>query len=320
MSSRSARVARPAVVSIVCVSHQSRSYILGALASAQTSAQASGLDFEAIVVDNASTDGTADLVRAACPWVRLICNPVNVGFGRANNQAFELATGSILVLLNPDATLDPDAVAQLVTFLQQEPRAAAVAPSLRGPGSSESAGMLPGLRSIAGHFLLLNRLLPEDRGGAWRGLLLRRTPETGPRRVEWVSGAAMALDATAVRAVGGFDPGIFLYAEDLDLCERFAAAERSVWLLPSATGSHLTAGSQGRHSTGWVDGVHGYYRARSGRARLALFDFIMAGGLAVRGVGTGRGRSREELIHRRNMRAGARRAVSLLYASLAGRG
>lgn len=272
------------------------------------------------MVDNASSDGTADLVRDACPWARLIRNDRNIGFGRANNQAFEVAGGEVLLLLNPDATLDPPAIGELVAFLRTHPVAAAVAPSLSGPGRSESAGMSPGLRSLAGHFLLVNRLLRGERGGAWRGLLLRRVRGMRPRRVDWVSGAAVALDAAAVRAAGGFDPRIFLYAEDVELCERLRAAGRSVWLLPSATGSHLIGGSQGRRSTGWVDGIHGFYRNRASRARVALFDLVLVVGLALRSGPLRSGATAEDRIHRDNMRAAARRAAQLLYGSVTGRG
>lgn len=272
------------------------------------------------MIDNASTDGTADLVRDACPWVHLVRNPANEGFGRANNRAFQIASGRVLLLLNPDATLDREAVGRLYAFLREHRDAAAVAPSLRGPGRSESTGMQPGIRSLAGHFLLLNRLLPRDRGGAWRGLLLRRRNGERPRPVDWVSGAAMALNADAVRDVGGFDPQIFMYAEDVDLCDRLRAAGYSVWLLPNATGHHLIAGSQGRRSTLWVDALHGYYRARAGRSRLALFDLIMVGGLVLRGIPSLRTGSAEQRLHRDNMRAGARRAFRLLYGSVAGKG
>ncbi len=161
-----------------------------------------------MLVDNKPGDGTADAALEVAPEARVIRNDENVGFGRACNQGFAIATADWWLLLNPDATLDERALAHLVAFAEAHPGAGAVAPIITGAGldRAESAGMQPGLRSAIGHFWLLNRLLPGDRGGPWRGLQLHRRLDLGPRKVEWASGGALLLRPAAVRAVGGSTP------------------------------------------------------------------------------------------------------------------
>jgi N-acetylglucosaminyl-diphospho-decaprenol L-rhamnosyltransferase len=163
-----------AVVSVVIVTYDSRTQVDEAIASAETAIARVGRRAQVVVVDNASSDGTADHVAEHHPSVELLRNATNIGFGRANNQAFERCVGSTWLLLNPDARLDPGALAILIDALAARPTVALVAPGIDGPGSAESAGMLPGIRSAVGHFLFVNRLPVLGRRGPWRGFQLRR--------------------------------------------------------------------------------------------------------------------------------------------------
>lgn len=309
-------------LTVVCVTYHSADLAPSALRSALTASAAARMSTEVIVVDNASQDGTADAVAAAIPEVTLIRNTVNVGFGSANNQAFEVARGRWWLLLNPDATLDPDAVAHLIEAMTTDPRLAVVGPSVRGAGigGAESAGMLPGIRSLAGHFLFINRLLPPGSGGPWRGFQVRPWKRSGLQEVEWVSAAAVLLRPEAVRQVGGFDAAIFLYGEDLDLCARLLQRGWRLALVPGAQATHAIGGSQAAGSTGWVDGIDQFLRRRGmTRFSRAVCFVCMAAGLAFRGLpwpGADSPRRRADSLR---MRCSATRAMAIAVASAAGR-
>ena len=298
-------------VSVVIVTFNSRDLVGAAIESAGEAARADGLAAETIVVDNLSTDGTADVVASAHPEVVLIRNDRNDGYGAGNNVAFRRATGRWWLLLNPDARVDPGTLRLLVAALAGHPGLAAVGPSITGAGTgeAESAGELPGLRSLTAHFLFLNRLLPGDRGGAWRGWQLRAGRTPGLRSAGWLSGAVLLLRPEAIQAVGGFDESIFLYGEDVELGYQL---ERRGWRLAvegRATATHAIGGSQGPASARWIGGIDAYLvrRGRSGLARRACM-LVIALGLGIRAVASALGRGADR-SHRIRLRAGAMEAA-----------
>jgi GT2 family glycosyltransferase len=301
-------------LTVICVTYRSRELAPEALRSALASAASAGLTSELIVVDNASDDGTAEAVSTALPNAIVIQNPLNVGFGAANNQAFEVARGRWWLLLNPDASIAEDGVGELIGAMTANPKLAIAAPSVAGAGmgGAESAGMLPGIRSLAGHFLFVNRLLPPGRGGAWGGFQLRPGVGNGLQDAEWVSAAAALLRPEAVRAVGGFDPSIFLYGEDLDLCARLRTGGWSLAVVPRAHAFHRIGGSQHSASTRWLDGLDQFLVRRGvPRWRRAVAFAIVAIGLGLRAVAAMAPGGEAHIAHRRRMRAGAMRALAI---------
>jgi GT2 family glycosyltransferase len=314
----------PADLTVICVTYRSREWVVASLNSAVAAAAHAGLSHELIVVDNASDDGTADEVVSRFPGAVVIRNTDNVGFGAANNQAFDIARGAAWLLLNPDAVVEPGAIDALLQALAEDPRLAVAGPGVRGAGigEAESAGMLPGIRSLAGHFLFLNRLMPAGAGGAFRGFQTRGRPSVSTDHVEWVSGAVMLVRPSAIREVGGFDPSIFMYGEDLDLCGRLLARKWRIGLVPGARASHAIGGSQGPGSTAWLDGIENHLvRQHAARWRRGLCFLIIGMGLAVRALPwRGSGPSAARRAHRVRMRAGAWRALTFARGSLAGRG
>lgn len=302
---------RPSLVSVIQVTYNSAAFAVSSLESAVEAAQWAGVEHELIVVDNASADGTSGLVRRRWPHATVVANRENVGFARANNQAFERATGDLLLLLNPDALLAPAALATLVAFLGDHPAAGAVAPALDAPwpGGPEGAGMAPGVRSTIGHYLFVNRLLPGDAGGPWRGVMLQQRRHLGPRRADWLSGAVLLARAEAVRAAGGFDPSYFLYSEDVDFGARLRGAGWELWTVPAARALHVKAGSQGRVSTRWVDAAHDHYARGAGAAAVLVHDLVMAAGMSARALPLALGdRTAEGRIRARTVSSSARRA------------
>lgn len=311
------RIANRQLTAIV-VTYNSADIVGAALTSLRTSADLAHVGLETIVVDNASDDATVAVVRRTDPGAIVIENGKNVGFGAANNQAFDIAHGEYWLLLNPDATLDRHAITDLLAFLDERVDAGAVAPSVEsaGAGGAESSGMAPSLRSIAGHFLFLNRLLPGEWGGPYRGLQLHHRRGPKARRVEWLGAMAVLLRPAAVRQVGGFDASIFLYGEDVDLGIRMCGAGWTLWILPETRAWHLVAASQGGVNTRWVDAVHDLYARRAGSIRMILFDAMLAAGLGLRALVTASDASGSGDLHRRRVRASAHRAVRLLHGSV----
>jgi N-acetylglucosaminyl-diphospho-decaprenol L-rhamnosyltransferase len=302
----------PVNVTAIVVTWQSRGDIEGVLASIDAAFAAQGIAGSILVVDNASTDDTVAWLRANRPDVAVIEAPENEGFGRANNRAFEVAVGDVWLLVNPDARLGSDTIIGLIDGLRHEPRIGAVAARLSAPGEAESAGMLPSARSGAGHFLFLNRLLPGGRGGPWRGVQLRRQPPGRLVAVEWASAAVLALRPAAVRAIGGFDPTIFLYGEDVDFGARLGFAGWGIRLATDAVASHAIGGSSDPRSTRWLDGFDDAM-VRAGRSRPSRMGFFATAaiGLLIRAaiarfVARGPGRRRSD-----RFLPGARRAAIL---------
>ena len=311
-------------LAVICVTYRSRELAPTAIHSARVAAQSAGLSCEIIVVDNASDDGTADAVATAVPEAIVIRNTANVGFGAANNQAFKVARGRWWVLLNPDASLDPDAVTRLTEAMSADARLAVAGPSVAGAGmgGAESAGMLPGIRSLAGHFLFVNRILPPGRGGGWRGFQVR--PGVGQHRqeVEWISAAAALVRPEAIRAIGGFDASIFLYGEDLDLSARLVAAGWRLAIVPRARATHAIGGSQGPSSTRWLDGLHTFLVRRGVPRWKRSIDFaIVSLGLGLRAAAAVVVPGDDARVaHRRRMRAGAMRAMAIAISGTSARG
>jgi GT2 family glycosyltransferase len=283
--------ARIADIAVVTVTYNSGRDAVEALRSAAASATAAGLSVQLVAVDNASRDGSADVVEAAIPEARVIRRGSNDGFGVANNDAFEATRADAFLLINPDARVEIPALGRLAELLSSDPGAGFASPTIRGPGSVESAGMHPSIRSLLAHYAGLNRLLPDGGRGPWRGLALpgRKTPEPVP--VDWASGAAIMIRADAITRSGGFDPAIFLYGEDIDLCRRIRDAGYGGWLVPTAVAWHSIGGSSDEAvSTRWIDGLHRVYARDGGRLlrmRLVAFDLVLAGGTGLRALAAG---------------------------------
>jgi rhamnosyltransferase len=302
-------------VSIIIVTYQSEAHVASACESAFAAATHAGLEVELLVVDNASSDHSVEIVRQLFPTAIVIENSDNRGYGAACNQALDRATGDYWLLLNPDAVLAQDSLERLHAFLAAHPEAAAVGGRTLGgsQGRIESAGMAPSLRSIAGHFLLLNRVL---RRGPWSGYFVQRGAMSIPIRVDWASAAVLLVRPSAIKAIGGFDATIFLYGEDVDLGIRFNRAGWQVWLDPSATAKHLGGGSQPAGSARWVDGTLEVVRRQSGRGAAWIAAAMITAGLAARSVLITLGLDGvHEPTHARVMSAGTRRA----FAHLTGR-
>jgi N-acetylglucosaminyl-diphospho-decaprenol L-rhamnosyltransferase len=190
---------------------------------------------EVFVVDNASADDSAAMVRKRFPWVRLIENRENVGFAQGNNQAIQQATGRYVLLLNPDTLVHSGALDALLSFLQTHPRAgAAGARLLNSDGTLQPAChpmLTPGREFWRLSFL--DSILPRAT------YPMTRWDTATPRRVEVIKGACLLVRRAALDQVGVLDDSYFMYTEEVDLCYRLAEAGWELWYVPAAVVTHF---------------------------------------------------------------------------------
>lgn len=192
---------------------------------------------ETFVVDNASADGSAAMVRERYPWVHLILNTENIGFARANNQAIAASHGRYVLLLNSDAQLAPDAVAAMLCHLETDPRAGIAGVCQVYPDGRQQFcyGRFPTLWREARTLFGLHRwdLTPFD-------------DLHQPRPVDWVSGACLMARRAMLNQIGLLDESFFMFGEEVDLCLRAVRAGWKVILVPSTPIVHAHAGSTGK--------------------------------------------------------------------------
>ena len=209
--------------------------------------ECAGLDWDAVVVDNASTDGSATCVTDFSPRVTLAQNTENVGFGRAVNQAMAVSRAPLLLVINPDCQLRAGALSALRAVLDAEPSCAVAGPRLLDPdgGVQGSARGDPDmLTGIFGRTGGLRALLPST-PTARRNVVVEQALASGAASVavDWVSGACMLIRAAALRAVGGFDEQYFLYWEDADVCRRLRQQGYQIRYVPAGVAVHAVGRS-----------------------------------------------------------------------------
>ena len=300
-------------LSIIIVSWNVRELLRGCLASLTTddrrltTAESSSVvrrpsSVEIIVIDNASSDGSAAMVAAEFPQVRLIANADNRGFTGGNNQGIAVAQGRYVFFLNPDTVVMGDALATMVAYMEAHPDVGVIGPQLRyGDGSLQSSRRrFPTFRSalfestpLAWHWPdnpWARRYRMEDQGSGIRsqGTGDRGQDEVGAdslglagEEVDWLVGAALLTRRNVLDQVGVFDEGYFMYSEELDWCRRVKTAGWRVVYLPSAQIIHYEGKSSeqvvaARHIRFQTSKVR-YFRKFHGRlAADALRAFLLA--------------------------------------------
>jgi len=212
-------------LAVIIVSHQVRDLLRACLLSVRAQRPA---PHEIWVVDNASTDGSAALVAAEFPEVRLVTSEENLGFGRANNLAMARADADVFALVNPDTVLPPDALATALETFERHPDAGIVGVALENPDGTRqpSRFAFPDLANLLVESLGLHRVLARV-GFATTSRAPERDGAETPSA--WVSGACLLATRRLFEQTGGFDERLFLYGEELDWCWRARAAGHSVW-------------------------------------------------------------------------------------------
>lgn len=234
-------------LSIIIVNWNTKELLRNCLKSVY--AETDGMTFEVFVVDNGSTDASAEMVERQFPHATLLRNRDNVGFAKASNQAMRLGRGRHTLLLNSDMVLQGQALRRMVEFMEQYPEAGVVGCHLTNQeGILELSCRSFPTPSVAVFLNYpLGRILPPER--TFRGYLLSDWDHASIREVDWVTGACLLARRESIKDVGLLDEDYFMFAEDLDWCYRMKLSKWKVFYLPSATGVHVKGASY-RNETG----------------------------------------------------------------------
>jgi hypothetical protein len=274
-------------VSVIVVNWNLKEFLEGCLDSIE--AFRGSLDVEVIVVDNASADGSQQMVKSRFPGVKLIENSDNAGFSRANNQAIDLAAGRYFFLLNNDALLFEHSLPRLVEFMDSHPRVGICGPRVVNEDMTlqiRSKGRYPSVGTALGHFFLPASL--QQHGQRPRGFYEFKD-DLQSRPVDWVSGCALMARREAVAQVGMLDADVFMYCEDVDWCYRMRRAGWQVYYVPAATVLHYMGRSmkkqKGRKVGAHKAGLVAFYSKYHGRGSAALFKAVLWAGYGVQALG-----------------------------------
>ncbi len=253
------------LLSIVVVSWETQTLLNDCLHSLYDDPEV--VQWRIIVIDNASTDGSAEMIAREFPQVHLIRNSANFGFARANNQGIRASTGRYVLLLNSDTIVPPGALLALIQFMNDHPEAGACGPRLARADGSTQPFAFGGDPTPA--YLLArgwNRLIFQRALHDWE------THES--QSVDWLSGACLLARRDALEQVGGFDEKFFMYFEDNDLCLRLRRAGWKIFYNPTVTITHFGGASvsQNPARTRWYDASLRYFYSKhySPMARAAL--------------------------------------------------
>ena len=228
-------------LSVIIVSWNARGYLRDCLDSIYKTA--GQLECEIVVVDNASTDGSADMVATEFPVVKLIRSPQNLGFAKANNLGLKAASGSWLALVNSDVVIHPNCFQELVSFMEMHEEVGLVGPKIFGGDGllQRTCRRLPTVWNTTCRMLALDAIL--SRWSLFSGREMRHWKHEDQAEVEVLSGCFWLARREAVEKVGVLDERFFFYAEDVDWCKRFREAGWKVMFMPRATATHFGGGS-----------------------------------------------------------------------------
>jgi N-acetylglucosaminyl-diphospho-decaprenol L-rhamnosyltransferase len=268
---------------IVIVAYRSRDLLRACLDSLRAHPPEGGA--RTVVVDNASGDGTVEMVRSEYPEVELHASGENLGFAAATNLGARSGRAPYVLALNPDTAVTEGALDTALAAISSRPEVAVVGPRLLRPdGTLDHAAKrsFPTPLSALGHFTGVGR-----RRGAMGPLADYRAPgiERGP--VDAVNGACMLIRRSAFEQVGGLDEGYWMYMEDLDLSYRLAQAGYTSYYEPDATVTHIKGGTTGgerspRLNWAFHRGMYRFYRAHYASERRWPVNLAVYAGIAVK--------------------------------------
>ncbi|MXW81522.1 MAG: glycosyltransferase [Gemmatimonadetes bacterium] len=231
-------------LSIVFLNYNTRDLTRQALNSVLAAAE--GLTVEIFVVDNASVDGSADMVAEEFPQVKLICNEANVGFAAGNNVALRQVTGEYVLLINTDTIVRRDALRTMVEFLDAHPEAGACGCKILDPDGTLQLDSRRGFPTPLAAFCKmsgLSRFFPKHPLIAHYHMTYLDPEQTA--EVEVLSGSCMMVRKAAMDQVGLLDEDYFMYGEDIDWCYRFHQAGWKIYYVPTTSIIHFR-GESGR--------------------------------------------------------------------------
>jgi GT2 family glycosyltransferase len=264
-------------LSVVIVNWNTREFLSRCLRSVYDSTL--DLDFEVIVVDNGSTDGSQEMVRQEFPGVSLIVNTENKGFAKANNQAIRRSRGRHVLLLNSDAFVRENTIEHTVAFMDGHPEAGMAGCKLLFENGrlQSSCYAFPTLFTEFFIAVGLDRLFPRSRLFGMYGMTYWDFDDI--REVDVIMGAFMLVRATAIDEVGLMDERFFMYSEEADWCYRFRDAGWKIYFYPHVEAVHLGGGSTRRVRAEMLICLYGsrieFFRKHHGKLPARLLKLVI---------------------------------------------
>jgi GT2 family glycosyltransferase len=298
-------------LSVIIVNWNTRDYLASCLSSIHENL--SGPDTQVVVVDNASADGSAQMVRDRFPGARLVANTENRGFAGGVNDGIAVARGEHILILNPDIILRKDVVEGLITYIDKHPDCGAVMPLLRNEDGTVQKGYVRRFPTLMQVLLFATALQPY---ASRRQNLVNRyleAPSTGGdvAEVEQIPGAFLLTTREVVRTVGVFDEAYRLFFEDVDWCSRVREKGLTLMMLSCLEVIHSGGRSFVVDKGNWIQAryfvslVTYFSRRRSKMAAVAAALIICVNALLViarnsllRGRGSAESRRRAALSRR----------------------
>jgi N-acetylglucosaminyl-diphospho-decaprenol L-rhamnosyltransferase len=283
-------------LSVVVVTYRSAATLGHALDALAANAPR---DTELVVIDNAAEPSIKACVEARWPGATVVTNDRNRGFGAAVNQALRLTRSELVLLLNPDAEMEPGCLEQLIAAIHARPDAGIVAARLLDVAGRPVLSCYPflSLTTVAWRHFQLHRALPNVALGGYRRATLRERG-TEPVPVDWSQGACILVRRELFDRIGGFDERFFLYCEEVDLCLRAARAGWRTYFVPTARARHAEGSSSGqvvplKLASHYYSKVLYFDKHRGGAQTIALrglllVDLVLRMALRTYGVLSGR--------------------------------
>jgi len=274
------------MLSICIPNYNAKGYLEKCLGSIQSAVE---MTHEVIVIDDASTDGTPDLVRKNFPAVKVIVNETNQGFAKSVNRGLKEGKARYFLILNNDTLILPGTFEKLVGFMERNPAIGVVGPKILYPDGTmqkQCRRSFPTPWNIFCYFSGLSRLFPRNEWFAQ--YLMTYKSEAEIQEIDAVSGAFMLMRKEVVDAVGGFDEDYYLYGEDLDYCYRAKGKGWKVYYNPEAQIIHY--GREGGtcaipfrsfyefHRSMWI-----YYKKHHFQNHGCAFNLLVLSGIMARG-------------------------------------
>ncbi|WP_157271638.1 glycosyltransferase family 2 protein [Azohydromonas aeria] len=234
-------------LSIIIVNWNSRDLLADALDSVRDTVR--GITYEVIVIDSGSFDGCAEMLEKSYGWVRFIQSATNLGFAKANNEAYRHAQGDVLLFLNPDTKVLGSAIQDMLQALKRRPDAGLVGPKLLNGDGSVQETCIRAFPTLVNQLLdsdFLRRRFPDSRLWGKREL---GTVDALPKPVQALSGASLMVSRAVFERVGLFSTDYFMYSEDMDLCLKAARLGFQAYYVPSAVVVHYGGASSAQSPT-----------------------------------------------------------------------
>ncbi len=276
----------PIKITVIIVNYNVKEYLAHSLFSIQRALK--GIPSEIIVVDNNSVDGSISLLKSKFSEVILIENKENLGFGKANNQAIQLARGEFVVLINPDTVVQEDTFLKLLEFFDQHPPAGAVTCKIINPDGTFSIDCrhsIPTPSIALWKVLGLSKLFPRSR--IFGQYNLTYLDENQTYQVPAISGSFMMIRRQVLDTVGLFDERFFMYCEDIDLCHRINESGYQIYYVPTTQIVHYKGESTKKDRLDYVvafnKSLYLFFQKYYAPKSIFLFRWFIVLGILLRG-------------------------------------